>query len=90
MGTAVMKELSAQWLTALYDNFRGCPEIITNVFKEAEIVAALEDQEQSAELSDEDPFADLTRLVDRYFPLLQVTIPMCLIPYNTMCFIIHL
>ena len=31
-----------------------------------------------------------TRLVDRYFPLLQVTIPMCLIPYNTMCFIIHL
>ena len=59
MGTAVTKELSAQWLTALYDNFRGRPELITNGFKEAGIVAALEDQEQSAELSDEDPFADL-------------------------------
>ena len=28
MCTTVMKELSAQWLTALYDNFRGHPELI--------------------------------------------------------------
>ena len=34
MGTAVMKELSAQWLTAMYDNFRGRPELITNGFIE--------------------------------------------------------
>ena len=46
-----MKELSAQWLTALYDNFRGHPELITNGFREAGIVAALEDLNQSAELS---------------------------------------
>lgn len=60
MSTAVMRELSAQWLTAaLYDNFRGRPELISNGFKEAGIAAALEDQDQSAELSDGDPFADL-------------------------------
>lgn len=59
MSTAVMKELSAQWLTALYDNFRGRPDLISNGFKEAGIVAALEDQDQSAELSDGDPFTDL-------------------------------
>ena len=59
LSTAVMKELRAQWLTALHDNFRCRPEQITNGFKEAIIVAALEDQEQSTELSDEDPFTDL-------------------------------
>ena len=51
LSTAVMKELSAQWLTTLYDNFRGHPELITNGFREAGIVAALEEQNQLAELS---------------------------------------
>ena len=59
MSTAVMKEPSAQWLTALHDNFRGHPELISNRLKKAGIAAALEDQDQSAEASDEDPFADL-------------------------------
>ena len=57
MTTAVMKELSAQWLTALYDKLRGRPELISNGFKEAGIVAALENH-TSAD-SDEDPFANL-------------------------------
>ena len=50
---------SAQWFTALYDKFRGRPELISNGFKEAGIAAALANQDQSAELSHEDPFADL-------------------------------
>ena len=54
-----MKEPSAQRLTALHDNFRGRPELISNRLKKAGIAAALEDQDQSAEASDEDPFADL-------------------------------
>ena len=44
MSTALMKELSAKWLTALYPNLRGCPELMLNRFKEAGIVAALEDK----------------------------------------------
>ena len=59
LSTAVMKKISAQWLTALYANFRGRPELITNAFREAWIVAVLEDQDQSDALSDKDPFADL-------------------------------
>jgi len=55
--TAVMKELCAQWLTALYDNLRGRPEVISNGFKEAGIMAALENQADAD--SDEDPFANL-------------------------------
>ena len=60
MSTAVMKEPSAQWLTVLHDDCRGCPELISNGFRKAGVAAAaLEDQGQPAELSDEDPFADL-------------------------------
>jgi hypothetical protein len=55
MSTVVMKELGAKWLTALYDNFKGRPELITNGFKKAGIVDALE----AGEHSDEDPFADI-------------------------------
>ena len=57
MTTTVMKELSAQWLTALYDNLRGRPELISNGFKEAGIMAVLENQTDAD--TDEDPFADL-------------------------------
>ena len=52
-----MKELSAQWLTALYDNLRGRPELISNGLKEAGIRAALENQTDAD--TGEDPFADL-------------------------------
>ena len=55
--TAVMKVISAQCLPALYDNLRGHPELISNGFKEVGIVAVLVDQ--TNQLSDEDPFADL-------------------------------
>ena len=48
---------SAQWLTALYDSFRGRPDLILNGFKEAGIIAALENQTDAD--TDEDPFADL-------------------------------
>ena len=49
-----MKEVSAQWLTALHDEFRGHSELISNGFKKAGIAAALANQNQSAELSHED------------------------------------
>ena len=50
-----MKELGDKWLTALYDNFKGRPELITNGFNNAGIVDPLE----TGEHPDEDPFADI-------------------------------
>lgn len=54
MTTAVMNEFFVQWLVALYDNLR---DRLENRFKEAGIVAALENQVDKR--SDEDLFADL-------------------------------
>ena len=42
MRSVAMKELGARWLTGLYDHMCTNPQLITNGFKEADILAALD------------------------------------------------
>ena len=63
MRLSVLKELQAKWMVSAYDYLRANPQIGMNGFKEAGIVAAIEDPSVIAVVrglgSDEDPFADL-------------------------------
>ena len=56
---SVMKELEAKWLVSAYDYFKGNGSIIQNGFKEVGIVDAVEGQQLSEAVEDEDPFADI-------------------------------
>ena len=67
-----MKELSTQWLTALYDNLRGRPEVLVNGFKEAGIVEALEKQYEEEEVDDR--VTPIIRSVIRIGPIFVVLV----------------
>ena len=47
MGMAVMKEVGAKWLTALYHKFRTVTSIVTNGFKNIGIVEVVKKARQT-------------------------------------------
>ena len=59
MRLSVVKELQAKWMVSAYDYLHANPQIGINGFKEAGIVAAIEDPDSIAVSADEDPFSDL-------------------------------
>ena len=77
MGMAVMEEVGAKWLTALYDKFRADTSIVTNGFKNVGIIEAVkkaregldsdDDVDNATHLppeADEDPFNGLSETED--------------------------
>ena len=59
MRLSVVKELQAKWMVSAYDYLHANPQIGINGFKEAGIVAAIEDPDSIAVSADEDPFTEL-------------------------------
>jgi hypothetical protein len=77
MGMAVMKEVGAKWLTALYDKFRADTSIVTNGFKNVGIIEAVKKAREGLDPdddvdnathqlpeADEDPFSGLSEAED--------------------------